>query len=140
MYIFMAFISGLIMSIGLSVSGMINPKKVIGFLDLFGAFDPTLVFVMLGALSIAAVGYRFVGYSKPLLCDCFDLPKKNKIDRKLILGAAIFGAGWGLAGFCPGPAIVGVGLGLPKAVVFVCAMLIGMFLARIFLRWVLLRV
>lgn len=133
MYIFMAFISGLIMSIGLSVSGMINPKKVIGFLDIFGHFDPTLAFVMVGALIVAAVGFRLVGNSKPLLCECFDLPKKNKIDRQLILGAAIFGAGWGLAGFCPGPAIVGVGLGLPKAVVFVGAMLLGMFLARIFL-------
>ncbi|MBF0570467.1 MAG: YeeE/YedE family protein [Candidatus Omnitrophica bacterium] len=130
MVIIIAFISGFIMSIGLIVSGMINPQKVIGFLDLFGHFDPTLAFVMAGALSVSAVGYRLVGSSKPLLCETFDLPKRNKIDRQLILGAVIFGVGWGLAGFCPGPAIVGVGLGFFKAIIFVIAMLTGMFLAR----------
>jgi len=135
MYILMSFISGLMMSIGLIISGMINPKKVIGFLDLFGSFDPTLVFVMAGALVVTFIGYRLAGSAKPLLCESFDLPKKNKIDRPLIMGASIFGVGWGLAGFCPGPAIVGVGLGLPKAVIFVSAMLVGMFLAkRIFMR------
>jgi len=133
MYIFMAFISGLLMSIGLIISGMTNPQKVIGFLDIFGHFDPTLAFVMAGALSITTIGYRFVGSSKPLLCDCFDLPKKNKVDEQLILGAAIFGVGWGIAGFCPGPALVGVGLGFTKAVIFVLAMLIGMFFAKRFL-------
>jgi len=133
MYIFMAFISGLLMSIGLIISSMINPQKVIGFLDIFGHFDPTLGFVMLGALSVTAVGYRFIGSSKPLLNECFDLPKKTKIDRQLILGAIIFGVGWAIAGFCPGPALVGVGLGLAKAATFVFAMLIGMFLARRFL-------
>ncbi len=135
MYIIIAFISGLIMSIGLIISGMINPQKVIGFLDLFGSFDPTLAFVMVGALSVAAIGYRLVGHSKPLLCECFDLPKKNKIDASLIGGSIIFGIGWGLAGFCPGSAIVGVGLGLIKTIVFVFAMLIGMLLARKIVNW-----
>ena len=135
MYIFMAFISGLIMSIGLIISGMVNPQKVIGFLDLFGHFDPTLAFVMAGALSVTAIGYRLAGNSKPLLCDSFDLPKKSKIDRPLILGAVLFGMGWGLAGFCPGPAIVGVGLGFLKAMIFVIAMLSGMFLARKIVNW-----
>jgi uncharacterized membrane protein YedE/YeeE len=130
MGILVSFISGLMMSIGLIISGMINPKKVIGFLDVFGLFDLTLAFVMAGALGVAFIGYRIVGSSKPLLCECFDLPKKNKLDMPLILGAAIFGIGWGLAGFCPGPAIVGLGLGLLKAVVFVCSMLVGMFLAK----------
>ncbi|MBF0489655.1 MAG: YeeE/YedE family protein [Candidatus Omnitrophica bacterium] len=134
MVIIMALVSGLMMSIGLIVSGMVNPLKVIGFLDLFGHFDPTLAFVMVGALGVAAIGYRLVGCSKPLLCESFDLPKKSKIDAPLILGAALFGIGWGLAGFCPAPAIVGLGLGLPKALLFVCAMLVGMFLAR---RWAL---
>ena len=134
MYIFMAFISGTLMSIGLIISGMINPQKVIGFMDIFGNFDPTLAFVMVGALIVTAIGYRLVGSSKPLLCACFDLPKKNMIDRQLIFGAAIFGVGWGMAGFCPGPAIVGLGLGLPKAIIFVFAMLIGMFLANKVLR------
>ena len=118
------------MSLGLIISGMVNPQKVIGFLDLFGKFDLTLAFVMAGALSVSAIGYRWGGCSKPLLCECFDLPKKKKIDAPLILGATIFGIGWGLAGFCPGPALVGLGLGLPKAVVFVFSMLMGMFLAR----------
>jgi uncharacterized membrane protein YedE/YeeE len=130
MYILVSFICGLTMSIGLIISGMINPQKVIGFLDLFGDFDPTLAFVMVGALSVAAIGFRLFGFSKPLLCESFDLPKKNKIDVKLLGGAGLFGIGWGLAGFCPGPAIVGVGLGFPKAVIFVFAMLVGMFLAK----------
>ncbi|MBF0490797.1 MAG: YeeE/YedE family protein [Candidatus Omnitrophica bacterium] len=135
MMIFMAFISGLMMSMGLILSGMINPQKVIGFLDLFGHFDPTLAFVMVGALSVAFIGYHWIGrLSKPVLCEGFDLPKKNKIDMPLITGAAIFGIGWGLAGFCPGPAIVGLGLGFPKAVIFVLAMLAGMFLARMIVK------
>lgn len=135
MQIIMAFISGIIMSWGLTVSGMVNPKKVIGFLDIFGHFDPTLAFVMVGALLVAAIGYRLIGCcSKPVLAECFDVPTKNKIDPPLILGAAIFGFGWGLAGFCPGPAIVGIGLGLNKAIVFVAAMLLGMYLARVMIK------
>ena len=129
MYLFISFLSGLVMSMGLVISGMINPRKVIGFLDIFGHFDATLAFVMAGALGVAFIGYRW-RCSKPLLCECFDLPKKNKMDTPLILGSAIFGIGWGLAGFCPGPALVGVGLGYPKAIIFVLAMLAGMFLAR----------
>ena len=118
------------MSTGLIISGMVNPQRVIGFLDIFGHFDPTLAFVMAGALFVTAIGYRLTGYPKPLLCESFDLPKKNKIDTPLLVGSAMFGIGWGLAGFCPGPAIVAVGLGFQKAVIFVFFMLIGMFLAR----------
>jgi len=118
------------MSIGLIVSGMVNPQKVIGFLDWFGHFDPTLAFVMVGALTVTAIGYRLAGKTKPLLCESFDLPHKKNIDAPLIWGAVMFGIGWGLAGFCPGPALVGVGLALPKAVIFVSAMLLGMFLAK----------
>jgi len=134
MNIIMAFMSGLTMSAGLIISGMINPQKVIGFLDVFGHFDPTLAFVMAGALGVTAIGYRLLANSKPILCDSFDLPKKNQIDAPLIGGAVLFGIGWGLAGFCPAPALVGVGIGLPKAIIFVIAMLIGMFLARKFLN------
>ncbi|MBF0503673.1 MAG: YeeE/YedE family protein [Candidatus Omnitrophica bacterium] len=134
MYIFTAFISGIVMSIGLCISGMVNPQKIIGFLDVFGNFDLTLAFVMAGALTITFVGFRLVGNFKPLLCDCFDLPKKNKVDASLVGGAVLFGIGWGLAGFCPGPALVGVGLGLPRAIIFVLSMLIGMFLAKKFLH------
>src|ERR1035441_8912743 len=101
MYIIIAFISGFTMSLGLIISGMVNPQKVIGFLDLFGKFDLTLAFVMAGALSVYAFGYLWGVCFKPLLCECFDLPKKKKIDAPLILGATIFGIGWGLAGFCP---------------------------------------
>ena len=132
MFVVIAFISGLIMSLGLIISGMVNPQKVIRFLDIFGSFDPTLVFVMVGALIVAGIGFRWIGCSKPLLCDRFDLPKNNKIDAPLILGAVLFGIGWGLAGFCPGPALVGLGLGLPKVVIFVFSMLTGMFLVRKF--------
>lgn len=134
MFVLMAFISGLIMSLGLIISGMVNPQKVIGFLDIFGNFDPTLAFVMAGALSVAAIGFRWIGVSKPLLCESFDLPKRNEIDAPLILGAAVFGIGWGFAGFCPGPAIVGIGLGFSKAIIFVAAMSMGMFLAKQILR------
>ncbi len=135
MFIMMAFISGLIMSLGLIISGMINPQKVIGFLDIFGSFDPTLAFVMVGALIVTSIGYRWIGCSKPLLCEHFDLPKKNKIDRSLILGAALFGIGWGWVGFCPGPAIVGIGFGLSQVMTFVAAMIAGMFLAKQNFRW-----
>ena len=134
MFIVMAFVIGLIMSLGLIISGMVNPQKVIGFLDVFGHFDPTLAFVMLGALIVAGIGFRCLKCSKPLLCESFDLPKKNQIDAALIWGAALFGIGWGLAGFCPGPAIVGMGLGLSQAVIFVVAMLAGMFLAKSLLK------
>ena len=130
MFIAMAFVCGLMMSVGLIISGMINPQKVIGFLDIFGNFDPTLAFVMAGALIVAGIGFRLSGCPKPVLCEAFELPKKNKIDTPLILGAALFGIGWGLAGFCPGPAIVGIGFGLSKVLTFCIAMVSGMFLAK----------
>jgi len=135
MPIVISFVAGLIMSLGLIVSGMVNPEKVIGFLDVFGHFYPTLAFVMVGALLVASIGYRLIGCcSKPVLCDSFDKPAMTKIDSRLVIGSAIFGIGWGLAGFCPGPAIVGVGLGLSKAFIFVASMLLGMYLAKISLN------
>jgi len=135
MFIVMAVMSGLVMSWGLIISGMVNPQKVIGFLDLFGHFDPTLAFVMAGALIVTGIGYRLTGFcANPILCEKFNLPSKNKIDARLIFGSAIFGVGWGLAGFCPGPAIVGIGLGLSKAIIFVTAMLSGMFVAKKIIR------
>lgn len=131
MPIVISFLSGLIMAFGLCASGMVNPVRVLGFLDIFGHFDPTLGFVMTGALLVALPGYRLAGRClKPVLCECFNVPSKNKIDMLLIAGAAIFGAGWGLAGFCPGPAITGVGLGFSKAAIFVAAMAAGMLTAR----------
>jgi hypothetical protein len=131
MQIIISFISGFIMSMGLIISGMVNPQKVIGFLDIFGSFDPTLAFVMAGALLVTNIGYRLVGCCpKPVLCDCFNMPTKTNIDAPLIWGSALFGIGWGLAGFCPAPAIVGMGLRFMKAVVFVVAMSAGMYLAK----------
>ena len=130
-----SFLSGFLMAIGLIVSGMTNPQKVVGFLDIFGHFDPTLAFVMAGALLVTGIGYFLIGRcAKPILCENFDLPVKKKIDLQLIVGSALFGMGWGLAGFCPGPAIVGVGLGLSKAMIFVSAMLLGMLFARKFFK------
>ncbi len=133
--VFVSLLSGLIMAAGLIISGMTNPQKVIGFLDLFGNFDPTLAFVMIGALLVTGTGYCLIGKcKKPVLCDSFNPPSNQKVDAPLILGAAIFGIGWGWAGFCPGPAIVGIGLGVSKAIIFVCAMGIGMFLAQKILK------
>ena len=130
MPILIAFISGLVMSFGLIISGMIYPSKVLGFLDIFGSFDLSLGFVMAGALLVTGIGYRLSSLrAKPVCNDCFNLPTNTKIDAPLILGATIFGIGWGLVGFCPAPAIVGIGLLLPKAIIFVLAMLIGMFIA-----------
>lgn len=133
MPVFISFICGLIMSFGLIISGMVNPKKVLGFLDIFGSFDPTLAFVMAGALIVAMIGFRMISKCpKPVLCDSFDQPAETKIDAPLVCGSAIFGVGWGLAGFCPGPGIVGMGLGLEKAFIFVLAMLAGMVMAKYF--------
>lgn len=128
---FIALISGFIMACGLILSGMVYPSKVIGFLDIFGDFDPTLIFVMVGAVLVASIGYKILSYmSKPVLCNEFDCPKKTTLDKPLIFGSIIFGIGWGLVGFCPGPALVGAGIGLPQAVVFTAAMMAGMIVAK----------
>lgn len=121
------FVVGLVFGIGLIVSGMTDPAKVIGFLDLFGAWDPSLAFVMGGAI-LVGLG-AFAGARKRttnLLGGAMHLPRSSDIDKRLVAGSLMFGAGWGLAGFCPGPALVSLGAGQPKAVVFVLAMLAGM--------------
>ena len=130
-----AYLCGLIMSFGLIVSGMVNPAKVIGFLNITGDFDLTLAFVMAGALMVAFLGYRWVSNKKqPLLGGQFDCLVNKKIDAQLIIGAVIFGAGWGLAGFCPAPAIVGFSLGYVEPLIFVAAMAGGMFIAKTVLK------
>ena len=120
-----ALVSGLVFGLGLAVSGMMNPAKVIGFLDVAG--DPTLGFVMGGALPVAVPAYRFIPKrGRPVLEERFSLPAKKAIDAPLIGGSALFGVGWGIVGFCPGPAIAALGTGLLPVFAFVAAMLAGM--------------
>lgn len=122
---------GLLFGVGLVISGMANPAKVLNFLDLFGTWDPSLAFVMGGAVAVAFVGFRLVlGRGRPVFDTTFHLPTKQDIDRPLVLGAALFGIGWGLGGFCPGPAFVALGLGAPGTYAFVPAMLVGIWAAR----------
>ncbi len=113
--------------VGLAVSGMVNPAKVIGFLDVAGEWDPTLMFVMGGALLVTVPAFRWVlKRPRPLLEDDFTLPKGSDLDRRLLGGAALFGVGWGLSGFCPGPAVVALVTGLTPVFAFVGAMVAGM--------------
>ena len=127
MYTFTALLSGLVFGIGLIVSGMANPAKVLAFLDLAGSWDPSLALVMGGAIAVGAVAFFLAGRrARSYLGAPMQIPSARKIDRRLLLGSFAFGLGWGLAGFCPGPAIVSLGSGQVKAVVFVAAMLAGM--------------
>ncbi len=118
---------GLVFGIGLLVSEMSNPAKVLGFLDLTGSWDPSLALVMAGAIAVGVVGFAMARRRNTSILGLpMRLPSNRKMDRKLALGAAIFGAGWGIAGFCPGPALVALGNGAPQALWFVLAMLAGM--------------
>jgi uncharacterized membrane protein YedE/YeeE len=124
-----SFVSGLVFAIGLGISGMTRPIKVIGFLDFFGAWDASLAFVMFGAIALYFVAQRITAKMRsPLLAPKFALPTRNDLDAKLILGAAIFGAGWGLGGFCPGPALTSLASGALPVLFFVIAMVTGMYL------------
>jgi uncharacterized membrane protein YedE/YeeE len=127
--------SGLLFGAGLALSGMINPAKVLNFLDLAGRWDPSLAFVMAGAVAVASVGFRLVlGRGRPLFDTAFHLPTKADIDGPLLLGAAVFGIGWGLIGLCPGPAVASLLLGSSGVLVFVPAMLVGLMAARMLAR------
>lgn len=129
------FLAGLLFGLGLLISGMANPTKVQNFLDLAGTFDPSLIFVMAGAVVVTFIGYRLVLRRKrPLLAERFYLPAASIIDGRLILGAALFGIGWGLSGFCPGPAIVSLPLLAKGTLIFVPAMLAGIGVARLRMR------
>ncbi|MGR9014233.1 MAG: DUF6691 family protein [Gammaproteobacteria bacterium] len=124
---FKAFIVGLLFGLGLIVSGMTDPAKVIGFLDLAGAWDPTLMFVMGGAVLIGSGGFAFAKKRQlSLLGAPMRLPTATELDKRLLTGSLAFGIGWGIAGFCPGPALVSAAAGQPKALIFVAAMLAGM--------------
>jgi hypothetical protein len=124
-----SFLSGIVFALGLGISGMTRPIKVIGFLDFFGNWDASLAFVMLGAISVYFVAYRLSQkMPSPILAAAFSIPKRTDLDRRLIAGAALFGAGWGLGGFCPGPAITALASGAPAVAVFVGAMAAGIYL------------
>ena len=130
-----ALIAGLIFGVGLVISQMVNPAKVIAFLDIFGNWDPSLAFVMGGALIVTAIGYRLVWIrKKPVFEETFQVPGNRKVDTRLAVGAVLFGIGWGLVGLCPGPAIAAIGIGGAKAVGFLAAMALGMVLFQLFDR------
>ena len=127
-----ALVSGALFGFGLAMSGMTDPRRVLGFLDLFGAFDPTLLFVLGGAVMTTAVLFRFVlRRGSPVLASTFQLSNLRHIDGRLLGGAALFGVGWGIAGYCPGPALAGLGIGSLEALWFVPAMIVGMLLHRL---------
>lgn len=130
-----SFVSGIVFALGLGISGMTCPIKVIGFLDFTGKWDASLAFVMLGAIAVYSIAYQIVrGRTAPLLSAKFLIPDRNDVDRKLIFGAVLFGAGWGLAGFCPGPAITSLASGAAPVALFVIAMLAGIYLHGAFAR------
>jgi hypothetical protein len=127
MHALSAFATGLIFGIGLIISGMTDPSKIIGFLNLAGPWDPSLALVMGGAVTVGFLAFRFARRrTAAFLGGAMHLPTARQIDRRLVLGSLAFGVGWGLAGYCPGPAVVSVGMGQEKAMVFVVAMLAGM--------------
>ena len=127
MFAISALLSGLVFGLGLIVSGMANPAKVLGFLDLAGAWDPSLAFVMGGAILVGFFAFLIAKKrTRSFIGADMKLPTASAIDKRLLTGSALFGAGWGVAGFCPGPGLVALGMGEPKALVFVAAMLVGM--------------
>jgi uncharacterized membrane protein YedE/YeeE len=135
MSVILQFAIGLLFGLGLVVGGMSDPAKVLNFLDIAaipaGTWDPSLAFVMGGGIAVTLVGFRLVlRRSRPILGETFHLPTANELDARIISGPAIFGVGWGLAGFCPGPAFTALGGGTTAAVTFVVAMFTGMFAAR----------
>ncbi len=132
MKVISALFAGMLFGLGIAISGMANPAKVQNFFDIAGTWDPSLAFVMGGALAVAAIGYRliFSNLEAPLQAHEFNLPKLKSIDRQLVSGAAVFGIGWGITGFCPGGAIPALSLGHGDTYVFVASMIAGMLIAR----------
>jgi uncharacterized membrane protein YedE/YeeE len=128
---------GILFGTGISLSGMANPAKVINFFDIAGTWDPSLGFVMGGAVIVAFVGYRTVlRRPTPVFEPTFDIPQNRRIDAKLLSGAAIFGVGWGIAGFCPGGALPALGTLNPNVIVFVVALVVGMMATRVVSGWI----
>lgn len=127
-----ALVSGLLFGLGLAMSGMTDARRVLGFLDVGGDFDPTLLFVLGGAVVTTTIAFRFVlARPRPMFAEAFRLPAATRVDARLLVGAAIFGIGWGIAGYCPGPALAGLGIGSVEALWFVPAMLAGLLLQRV---------
>ena len=125
--LFSQYLIGVLFGIGLIISGMTNPQKILAFLDLAGPWDPSLIFVMLGAIAVGLGGFYIVSKrTETFFGGALHIPTRRDISRPLIIGSLIFGAGWGLAGFCPGPALVALGAGNLKALVFIVAMFLGM--------------
>ena len=123
-----ALLCGIIFGIGLSLSHMINPNKVLNFLDVTGKWDPSLIFVMIGALVIAFVSFKLIlKRPAPILAESFHVSRKTSVDKSLIIGAAIFGIGWGMSGYCPGPAVANLGLLSFESVIMVVAIYLGFF-------------
>ena len=132
MQITATFIASLFFGLGLVVSGLANPAKVLNFLDVTGTWDPSLIFTMASAVVITGIGYRLVFTRRyPIFSDSFHVPPPSSIDGRLLAGAALFGIGWGLVGYCPGPAITAISLGNRSTFIFVAAMLAGMTLGRL---------
>ena len=133
MKLFSSVVSGAIFGLGIAISGMANPAKVLNFFDVFGTWDPSLAFVMGGALITTAIGYRIIfGWqNKPFFAEMFHVPARTDIDSRLVLGSAGFGVGWGIAGFCPGGAIPALGLGHSETFIFMGAMIAGIVVARL---------
>ena len=129
------FVSGVLFAVGLALGGMTQPAKIIGFLDVLGEWDPSLALVMVGAIGIYFPLYRWIlRRSAPVFASQYCIPMRKEIDRKLVMGAALFGIGWGPAGYCPGPALASLGTVAPTVLLFVGAMLCGMFGHHVFSR------
>lgn len=125
------YLIGVIFGVGISISGMANPAKVLNFFDIAGTWDPSLIFVMGGALVTTFIGYRIVfGRETPLFAGGFSLPTKRDVDARLVVGSAVFGIGWGIAGFCPGGALPALGTGRWEVFAFTAALISGIVLAR----------
>jgi hypothetical protein len=144
MRLIITYCIGLVFGIGIMISGMANPAKVLNFFDIAGSWDPSLIFVMGGALVTTFIGYRFVlprgeknlpSVAQPLMDVRFHLPTKRSLDARLIGGSALFGIGWGIAGFCPGGALPALGTGLPDVFIFTGAMVVGLFLAKFAIKF-----
>jgi len=126
-----SLISGIIFGVGLTVSQMIDPAKVLDFLNIFGAWDPSLAFVMIGALIISSPFFHlFKNNDKPVFADSFSYSNNKELNKKLIIGSSLFGAGWGLAGLCPGPAIASLALLNPSSLIFVITMFVGFYISN----------